>query len=97
MIGAHRLRLVYCHHIDEFIFLFQGNAKNTTHLNNLPRSTKDTDIPKIEDKDERDNFHSKLLDRIDKFVEQQVRQGNQLEMLNKNLETLIGILAEKRT
>ncbi|KAG4066868.1 hypothetical protein HA402_012935 [Bradysia odoriphaga] len=68
------------------------DADATNSTSSKTHDTNEEDIPNTED-----HFHSEMLKAMNSVLQQQTKQTIQLEKLNKNLEKLIDVLAEKIT
>ncbi|XP_037048872.1 uncharacterized protein LOC119083287 isoform X2 [Bradysia coprophila] len=68
------------------------DADATNSTSSKTHDTNEEDIPNTND-----HFHSEMVKAMNSVLQQQTKQTIQLEKLNKNLEKLIGVLAEKIT
>lgn len=75
------------------------DASNAMSSKNCVHDTAtDDNIPNLKINDDRLNlhhFHSEILKKMDLVCQQQIQQTSQLEKLNRNLEKLIEVVAEK--
>lgn len=73
------------------------NSASSKHFTNSTNDVlmRDGGSPDSEPTEKMTNFHLNILKKMDLVMEQQIRQNNQLEELNKNLAKLIEVVQVK--